>query len=295
MTDECNENVIIPFYKSSELLTSEWCEFLLNPPVGSKIFGFERLTDSMGGLRPREFTILCGATGSGKTTLLANLSWGLLQNEVPHFVGSFETGHVDFLIRTISAAEGMDYNTGNKVSIDEVKRLSQKYDQYLGRKILNLSLYDNRVPHETMINDIKWANENLGVKIAMIDNFNFSMPPTRANDQLIEMDRVIHDFVMFCKTTDIHIVMVMHPKKTDHGRVESEFDIKGSSTSVQESHNVWLFNRPHEDAIKNDIARAWDREIKFAKIRRKGLNTGKRLILRCQNGVKYEEGETYAI
>jgi hypothetical protein len=85
--------------------------------------------------------------------------------------------------------------------------------------------------------------------------------------------------------------MIMHPKKTEHGRVESEFDIKGSSTAVQEAHNVFLFNRPGADLLEQEIAKPFDREIKIAKMRRRGRAVGARVILKSVQGVAYQEGE----
>ena len=104
------------------------------------------------------------------------------------------------------------------------------------------------------------------------------------------MDRVIHELIIFCKHVEVHVIMVMHPKKTETGRVESEFDVKGSSTSVQEAQNVLLFNKPSDDMVKNGLATWRDREIKIAKMRRKGSAVGSKLLLTGVDGVLYKEG-----
>jgi len=84
----------------------------------------------------------------------------------------------------------------------------------------------------------------------------------------------------------------MHPKKTDHGRVESEFDIKGSSTAVQEAHNVWLFNRPSKAVIEEDPEKFKQfREIKIAKCRRYGRFVGDFVSFKCIDGVDFVEEE----
>ena len=130
-----------------------------------------------------------------------------------------------------------------------------------------------------------------GSKIAIIDNLNFFLEVTSQQNAVIEMDRVIHELIIFCKQVPIHVIMVMHPKKTDGGRVESEFDIKGSSTAVQEAHNVLLWNRPHPDLIKMGRASEGDRELKLAKMRRRGRYVHRRLIIKAKNGVQYYEGD----
>ena len=112
------------------------------------------------------------------------------------------------------------------------------------------------------------------------------MEVTRSTEVVLEMDRIIHDLIILCKQIDIHIVMIMHPKKTDHGRVESEFDIKGSSTAVQEAHNVFLLNRPTFQQIQNENRCAFDRDLKIAKMRRNGLYVGKSVVFNSQ-GTRY--------
>lgn len=267
-------------------------EDMLKPPPSVKMSEFEKFSYLTGGFRPKEFTILCGATGTGKTTLLANWSNALISEKVPHFVASVETGRHDFVRRIISARVGEDWNTGDPIAIDRIKKLfGEREIERIKNAPMYLSLYENRFSVEQLISDIKFMVETKGVKVAMIDNLNFFMEVTRAADQNIEMDRVIHDLIIFCKQTDVHIIMVMHPKKTENVRVESEFDVKGSSGSVQEAQNVILWNRPGDDLISNGQATPTDRELKIAKMRRRGLAVGSRIVFQGLNGVTYREGD----
>jgi len=242
-----------------------------------------------GGLRPNEFTILCGPTGCGKTTFLANLSMQLLLKTVPHFVASVETGHTDFIKRVMSAFRREDWNTGESISADLLKDFFRSYENILKSNDLILSLYEDRFSVETLMNDLETARTKHGCKIAMIDNLNFILDVTTANQQIVEMDRVVHSLIMFCKKIGMHIIMVMHPKKTDGGRVESEFDIKGSSTAVQEAHNVLLFNRPTTADEQRGYDRDTFRELKIAKLRRRGKYVFKRIMFRNMNSYYAED------
>ena len=141
--------------------------------------------------------------------------------------------------------------------------------------------------------DIAWMVKNNGIKVAIVDNLSFFLEMTTASNQLIEMDRVIHNLIIFCKSVDVHILMVMHPKKTENGRVESENDIKGSSTANQEAHNIFLWNRPHPKLITDGKASPDDRELFISKMRRRGKYTSKRLLMKSTNGVSYEEGDIF--
>lgn len=280
-----------PLYQIAGEAVSEALRDILVPAPSVKVFNFPQFSKITGGFRPNEFTILCGATGTGKTTLLANWSDSLVTQEVPHFVASVETGHHDFLRRIISARVGRDWNTGDAVPLAEIKAaLNSEEQDRLKRAKLYLSLYDNRFSVETLMNDIQYMVEKHDVKVCFIDNLNFFMEVTAASQSIVEMDRVIHELIMFCKRTPVHIVMVMHPKKTIDGRVESEFDVKGSSTSVQEAQNVLLFNRPKEEFIEQGHANWYDRELLITKMRRRGSAVGTRIILRGIDGVQYKEG-----
>ena len=284
----------VPNAKSSAQIYADAMKEMAMPYPSTGLDLFPRLTRMTGGFRAREFSILCGATGVGKTSLLSNISATLLTQRVPHFVASVETGATDFLKRVISVLEKKNYNRGEAISLDVLKKIHLVHGGKLATDFLQLSLYDNRFNVETLMADIHWMVKNKGCKIALIDNLNFFMEVTSAQNQVIEMDRVIHNLIIFCKQVDVHLIMVMHPKKTDHGRVENEFDVKGSSTAIQEAHNIFLFNRPHPDLIKQDLASARDREVKIQKMRRMGEYVGQRLVLMSNDGVSYSEGGIYS-
>jgi twinkle protein len=252
---------------------------------------WEQFNKAVGGFRMREFSILCGSTGAGKTTFLANISAQLLKGGIKHFVMSVETGHTDFMKRILSVLEGHDVNTGEAVHPDRLAKITARHLPLLQSGAIEFSLYDNRVPVEQLLYDLRYMHDVHGCKIAMIDNLNFFMEVTRAADQVIEMDRVIHELIIFCKQVDMHVIMVMHPKKPQGSRdtrVESEYEIKGSSTAVQEAHNVFLFNRPKREDLDSQARSPYERDLTIAKMRRRGHFAGHTLVFESQ-GTRYNE------
>ncbi len=264
---------------------------LIRPAIAVPLKRFPKLNVMTGGFRPYEFSLLCGATGVGKTTLGANLSLDLMENSCQQFIASVETGHTDWIKRMISAKIGIDWNTGDAVPFETMQKFEAEYGKVFKTGMVWLSLYDNRTSVESLMADLATMVRDNGVRVAFIDNLNFFLEITSAANAIIEMDRVIHELIIFCKQVPLHIVMIVHPKKTESGRVESEFDIKGSSTAVQEAHNVFLFNRAHPDLIKAGIAVPGDRELMIAKMRRRGKYVRRRLIIKSTDGVCYQEGE----
>lgn len=238
---------------------------------------WDYFNQSINGLRPNEFSIICGPTGSGKTTLLANMACNLAAINTPIFIGAVETGKTDFIRVMAAILAGKDpYTVWSK---EDISTIDASHAKILKSKQHVFCRYDSRVNHERLLADLLFAHEHHGVKVAFIDNLNFLLDVKKGGDMIVEMDRAVHDFVVFVKKVPMHIFMVMHPRKTEGGRVVSEFDIKGSSTAVQESANVILWNRLEKtDHAPMGHIPAFCREMKFCKVRKNGKSVGARII-----------------
>lgn len=223
---------------------------------------------------------------SGKTTLIANMSAQLVKSGVKHFVMAVETGKNDFVRRVVSILSGRDFNTGDKISHDDLVKYAASSNEYMCKNHLMLSRYENRAPLEDLMRHLLIARNKHGAKIAFVDNLNFFLDVVSDSNSTQEMDRVIHELIIFCKKIDMHIVMIMHPKKPSHAqdtRIYSEFDIKGSSTAVQEAQNIFFWNRPHPDDVKTLNRSKFDREFKINKMRRRGRFVGSTIVFKFEN------------
>lgn len=276
-------------YRNAKDVWTETTRLLISPPRGIPAPWWEKFNHYLGGLREHELTLLCAPTGAGKTQLLANLSVQLIAQAVPHFVAPVETGDTDFLARVASVFQKQDLNSGDPVHPSIVQAMTKALTDEGAFDRLYISSYDNRVEIGEMINLLKYMHQEYGVKVALLDNLNFFLNVVSSQMEKAEMDNAIHEFVMLVKKLPIHIILIVHPKKTDgEGRVESEFDIKGSSTAVQECANVCLFNRPKKADVEACRALATDREMIFRKIRKRGVHVGKPIQFGF-NGGRYEE------
>lgn len=266
----------------------ETVEELRTTKVGALLPMWPHWNEVMGGLQEKQYTILCGPTGAGKTTFLANISSQLILEGVQQFVMSVETGRHDFVTRVMSAMDGRNLRAVEPVPEKLLCDWHMRHGEKFARDTMHVSVYEARCKVEKLMQDIRYQVEHFGCQYVVIDNLNFFMEVTRASDMNLEMDRVTHTLIEFVKQVPVHIVMVMHPKKTDGGRIESEFDIKGSSTAVQEAHNVLLFNRPSKEDVERGANRT-DREITFAKLRKRGQYQGSRLYFQVNDSVHYDE------
>ena len=233
-------------------------------------------------------TLLCAPTGAGKTSFLASIGAQLIMAGVDHFVAPVETGSMDFAVRTVSALVGQELNHADKVPAETVRTVLVKLKQFKATGRGHISNYDNRVDIDEMIAMLKYQYETNKIKVAILDNLNFFLKVTSAHMEKAEMDSAVHEFVMAAKKLPIHIVLVVHPRKTDGGRVESEFDIKGSSTAVQEASNVILFNRAKREDLEKGLRSPNQRELVFKKLRRRGMFVDRPIWFEYTNG-RYRE------
>ena len=148
-----------PQYLNMREVYIQALEELAKPFPATPLLDWPNWNMATGGFRPREFSILCGATGAGKTTFLANMSAQLLKQGVKHFVMSVETGHTDFMKRVMSVLYGKDINTGKVVSADVLAQIHATNARYLESDIIEFSLYDNRVPGTQLLSDIRFMVE----------------------------------------------------------------------------------------------------------------------------------------
>lgn len=234
------------------------------------------LDTALKGLRMNEFTILCGPSGYGKTTFLANLAMHLVSERINTFVASVEIGGKEMLKKMVSALTGESFEKTLGRGNDYFNQHKQNFFYSHDHLFTN---YESRVNHRHLIYDLYWAHRNHGTKVAIIDNMNYILDPSGEKDQIAKMDKVVHEWVVAVKHLPIHVFMVMHPRKTDSGRVDNMYDIKGSSTAIQEAQNVLLFNAL-SDQVPDlfQIPRDYCRELTVAKCRYNGRARGGKII-----------------
>lgn len=275
---------------SENLITvvEESLKLAMNPPQGVRLPWWGDLSDALGGLRAHELTLITAPTGAGKTQLNACISTQLLQLGIPQFVASVETGRHDYFLRMASAMMAFDFNTGDPIHPRECSKFLERHKDTLRNDNVWFARYDDRVDAEEMVEVLRREVAEHRIQVAVLDNLNFFLKVSSSHMEKAEMDSAIHRFVMLVKKLPVHVILVVHPKKTLDGRVTSEFDIKGSSTAVQEASNVILFNRLPSDQVESGLYRPSDRELTIAKARRRGAYVGTRFLFDFKNG-RYSE------
>lgn len=275
----------LPIAKTINVLDQATVE-IITPPLGALVDGWNDFNTMTGGLRPKEFSIFCGPTGAGKSLWLANLCAKLIQSNQKVFVAPIEIGEVDFTKMVLSVLAGYDFISGEPATEEAKAKLHwtlRTYQEQITKNMI-VTTYSSRVDIDEFIDLMKFVNDTHQANIMIVDNLNFMLKPARGGDQTIEMDETVHKFVQSVKVTPMHIFLVMHPRKTVDGKIVSEFDIKGSSTAVQEATNILLMNRLTQEEQEKYNLTAYDREFVFKKLRKRGKYVNQYFYMRNEDG-----------
>lgn len=248
-----------------------------NRKPGITIPGHKYLSEACHGIRENGFTIICGPSGKGKTTFLANLWIAFHAMGLPTFAAPVENGRADFMDMLVSIVAGKSRNSLSPGEWEDVRK--KYYSTFFSDRRHTFSKAESRLSHLDMLTDIYHSHITKGTKIALCDNWQFMQDFSDDRNAMARSDKALHECVVFTKHVPLHLFMVMHPNKDGMARVENEGMIKGSSTSVQEAHNIWLFN-PLAEKDDPPPMHHFDmcREIKVAKSRYNGRATGTKIV-----------------
>ncbi|UMM41826.1 hypothetical protein L5515_017915 [Caenorhabditis briggsae] len=213
---------------------------------------FGVLNKYLGGLRPGEMTVLTGGTGNGKTTFLCEYSLDLFTQGVRTLFCSFEMPEKKILHWMLVQYAGLplhrvEYSNSINSWLDRFERSSSA-----------LTMLDSEEFMEKSINEIARAIrihvENSGIQHVVIDNLQFlinqgMMADEKSSglDRFHLQDRFVGYMRQLATQNQIHITMVVHPRKTDG---DTEIDVQhfgGSARVTQEADNVLAIQRKRDD------------------------------------------------
>ncbi|KAK8812216.1 hypothetical protein WA158_007450 [Blastocystis sp. Blastoise] len=185
------------------------------------------------GHRKGELTVLTGPTGSGKTTLLSQMSLDLVRQGVPTLWGSFEIPN-----RRLSHIMIRQY-TGRQLSMDTSR---EEYDE-LTDKFTSLPLYFLRFFGSTQVDQVldamEYAVYAYDVEHIILDNLQFMLGNTfKGFEKFDAQEMAIHAFRRFATQQNVHITLVIHPRKESEENALNISSVFGTAKATQEADNV---------------------------------------------------------
>jgi len=196
---------------------------------GSSLPSLDRI---LKGHRSGELTLLTGRTGQGKTTVCAQISLDLCEQGVHTLWGSFE-------IKNVRLAAKMLQQHG-RVSLKNCsdKLFDEAADSFTNLPLWFLGYYGSTDVDEVM-DAMEYAVYVHDVRHVVIDNLQFmTSREARDGDIFRVLDSAIHKLRQFASTFNIHITLVIHPRKDDESQLLTLASVFGSAKATQESDNV---------------------------------------------------------
>lgn len=193
------------------------------------------------GFRLGELTIVTGPTGSGKTTLLSQLSLDTCSKGIKTLWGSFEIKNTQLLSSMCSQLAGRTQSMG----IDD-----------LPLYFLN---YFGSTDSAKVLDAMAYAVSVQGVQHIILDNLQFMMGEEahKGFERFDFQDKMIGKFRRFATDHDVHVSLVIHPRKEPYGQALSLSSVFGSAKATQEADNVFIVQTVSEVRSRHLINLSW--------------------------------------
>lgn len=195
---------------------------------------FPQLVNKMlKGFRRGEMTVITGPTGIGKTTVLSQMSLDFAQQGVSTLWGSFEIKNHRLAKKMLCQMAGKDL--GLKPDVQEFELYAQQFHS-LQMYFLNFYGSSNL---DQVIDAMDYAVYVYDVQHIIIDNLQFMMSGQGSGYERFEMqDRAIEKFRTFATSRNVHITMVIHPRKVDDDNALGISSVFGSAKATQGSFHT---------------------------------------------------------
>ncbi|KAF0852663.1 mitochondrial Twinkle helicase [Andalucia godoyi] len=220
---------------------------LANPEklAGISFTSLPKFTQIIKGHRRGEVTIFSGPTGIGKTTILSQMSLDLSMQGVSTLWGSFEIPLSTFarkLLQQFAAAP---------IEAEQVPELIDQFES-------SVQMYFLRFFGSTKLQDVltamRFAIVRYDVGHVIIDNLQFMTSGQAMGVGKFDLqEKAIEEFRSFATRNNVHVTLVVHPRKEDDDLPLSLASVFGSAKATQEADNVVFIQR-----YKGDLYRFLD-------------------------------------
>lgn len=228
---------IVTFENLRETLRDKMLHHELDLGIQSGELGF--LNSHLKGLRKGEFTVVTGGTGSGKTTLLSQLSLDYSQQGVRTLWGSFEVQN-HTLLQTMLL----------QFSKTHLYSQMERYD-YFSDRMQQLPLFFMNFYGATdvdqMMSTIEYTIYKYDINLIVLDNLQFFIGTQASGYNKFDLqDQVISRLRSIATEQQVHIMLVIHPRKVDEKEDLQVASVFGSAKATQEADNIFIIQNRHK-------------------------------------------------
>jgi twinkle protein len=202
-----------------------------------------RLNSLIKGHRRGELSIYSGHTGVGKTTLIAQMSLDYCMQGVPTLWGSFEVSNVR--IAKLLMSQYYARSTG-KSPVGLVENFNEWADKFETLPLYFMRYFGSN-PIERVLHAMEYSNYVHDCSHILLDNLQFlTSGQGRGYDRFEVMDDAIERLRHYATSQNVHVSLVVHPRKENDDQEIQTASIFGTAKATQEADNLIILQRtPH--------------------------------------------------
>ena len=206
------------------------------------------------GFRKGELTVLTGSTGSGKTTFLSQISLDFCMQGVPTLWGSFEIKNEILLKKLL-----MQYS---KTDLTMKPELFNEFADSFQELPLYMLRFFGSTDVDKILDTMDFATYAYDVEHIIVDNLQFMLSGQALGVNKFDLqDSVISKFRNFATDKNVHLTLVIHPKKIDDDVDLNISSIFGSAKATQEADNIFVLQNRHKYRLMDIRKNRFDGEV----------------------------------
>lgn len=210
-------------------------------------------------MRRGEISLWIGGTGCGKTSYLRRLKQHIITTT------DWRVGEIELEEAAQKTARGMmQFQAKKKMTVmtPEEKRAAFEATYGTGK----LFLLDHRARFargQSLMSKIKHLRYGMGCDAIFLDHITLAVSEFGDGNGLADQDRMMGEFLEFVETSQAHLCLISHLRKTgaggnsfESGAIPREDDIKGSGSLKQISFDIFGVsrNKHHEDEYERNVS-----------------------------------------
>eukprot|EP00978_Attheya_sp_CCMP212_P017804 scaffold47932_cov48-Attheya_sp.AAC.1 len=207
--------------------------------VGVPVPSLPSFTKLIKGFRRGEMTVLTGPTGSGKTTFLGQLSLDFADQGVNTLWGSFEIKNTRLMHKLLQQFSREPLPMGKPELQPKLELLADRFAA--------LPLYFMKFHGGSDVDDVidamEYATYVHDVEHIILDNMQFMITRNSGGgsfDKFDMQDIAVEKFRKFATERNVHVTLVVHPRKEEEFSKLDISSIYGSAKATQEADSVLI-------------------------------------------------------
>ena len=214
-------------------------------PTGWDVFDY-----LIKGIRGKEVTAVSGKTGNGKTTWGVSLIGNLIKRDVNCLLVSPEMREEKLLLMLVNN------HFRRQATAEEIEMFVDKHkgSVHLANMYGSWTEENETGMMDLLFDIMQYSVKNSNIKFVFIDHLRL-FTSCKEDQERKEIDEFMKRCVRFAMIYDVHIMVVVQPRKLEKGqRKVTGNDLKGSVNIEQDAHNILLVHREEDsDLVEFDL------------------------------------------